>query len=250
MKNIKIIDMNWPDIGEAMEQGFDTIVIAIGAIEQHGPHLPLKTDSLIGEEIAHSVAKKLGKTLQGPTINVGCSEHHMEFPGTVSILDSTLENIINDYTQSFVKHGFKNIIFIPSHGGNFAITAIAIEKLQEKYPNNNIIGYSDLSKFSEILTQMSIEAGKTAEEAGAHSGENETSIVLAIAENLVKKERYKPGYLGKFGERETELLFTKGMKVLTANGILGDPTKANWKDGKVYLEKLSDFLVSEIRKQM
>lgn len=242
--------MNWPDIGEAMEQGFDTIVIAVGAIEQHGPHLPLKTDSLIGEELAHSIAKKLGKALQGPTINVGCSEHHMEFPGTVSILDSTLKSIISDYTQSFVKHGFRNIIFIPSHGGNFAATAEALENLQEQYPDNNVIGYTDLQKFIEITAQISIESGKTAEEAGAHSGENETSIVLVLAENLVEKTRFEPGYVGKFGEKESELVFSKGVKALTDNGVFGDPTKANLKDGKVYLQKLSDFLVAEIKKQM
>ncbi|MHA1157070.1 MAG: creatininase family protein, partial [Candidatus Heimdallarchaeota archaeon] len=182
MKTIKIIDMNSPDIGEAMEQGFDSIVIAVGAIEQHGPHLPLKTDSLIGEEIAHILAKKLGKSLQGPTINVGCSEHHMEFSGTVSISEGTLKSIISDYTQSFVKHGFKNIIFIPSHGGNFAAVGEVIEKLQEQYPDNNVIGYTDLSKYIEIIEQISVEAGITVEEGGAHAGENETSIMLALVE--------------------------------------------------------------------
>ncbi|MHA1557416.1 MAG: creatininase family protein [Candidatus Heimdallarchaeota archaeon] len=250
MKTIKIIDMNSPDISEAMDQGFDSIVIAVGAIEQHGPHLPLKTDSLIGEEMVHIVAKKLGEALQGPTINVGCSEHHMEFPGTVSIAEGTLKSIISDYTRSFVKHGFKNIIFIPSHGGNFAAVGEAIEKLQEQYPDNNIIGYTDLPKYIEIIEQISIEAGITVEEAGAHAGENETSIMLALAENLVKTERFEPGYVGKFGEKEIELVFSKGMKALTANGIIGDPAKANWKNGKIYLQKICDFLVSEIKKQM
>ncbi len=250
MKTIKIFDMNWPDIGEAIEQGFDSIIIAVGAIEQHGPHLPLKTDSLIGEELTHSIAKKLGKTLQGPTINVGCSEHHMEFPGTVSILDSTLKSIISDYTQSFVKHGFKNIIFIPSHGGNFAAMGEVIEKLQEQYPDNNVIGYADLTKYLEIIKQISVEAGITAEEGGAHAGENETSIMLALEEKLVVKERFEPGYVGIFGEKERNLAFSKGLKALTDNGVFGDPTKANWKAGKVYLQKLCDFLVSEIKKQM
>lgn len=250
MKTIKVIDMNWPDIGEAIEHGFETIVIAVGAIEQHGPHLPLKTDSLIGEELAHRIAKKLGKALQGPTINVGCSEHHMAFPGTVSILDSTLKSIISDYAQSFVKHGFKNIIFIPSHGGNFTATAEVIEQLQEQHPDNNIIGYTNLPKFIEIIRQISIEAGKTAEEAGAHAGENETSLVLALAEKLVEKDRFEPGFIGTIGEKEIERIFSKGMKALTDNGILGDPTNANLKDGEVYLQKLSDFLVTEIKKQM
>jgi len=242
MKTIKIIDMNSPDIGEAMEQGFDSIVIAVGAIEQHGPHLPLKTDSLIGEEIAHILAKKLGKSLQGPTINVGCSEHHMEFSGTVSISEGTLKSIISD--------GFKNIIFIPSHGGNFAAVGEVIEKLQEQYPDNNVIGYTDLSKYIEIIEQISVEAGITVEEGGAHAGENETSIMLALVEDLVKKERFEPGFVGKFGDKEIELVFSKGMKALTANGAIGDPTKANWKNGKVYLQKICDFLVSEIKKQM
>ena len=250
MKTIKIIDMNWPDIKEAMKQGYDSIIIAVGSIEQHGPHLPLKTDSLIGEELVHLIAKKLGNTLQGPTINVGCSEHHMAFPGTVSILARTLQNIIIDYTQSFVKHGFKNIIFIPSHGGNFKATGEIIEKLQKQYPENNIISYTDLQNFIDEMVKMSFESGKRKEEAGAHAGENETSIVLALAEDLVIKKRFAPGYMGRFSEKETELIFTKGLKALTENGILGDPSKASWKDGKVYLQKLSDFLVAEIKKQM
>lgn len=247
---IKTKKMNWPDIESAIENGFKTIIIAVGSIEQHGPHLPTITDTLIGENIAYQVAKKLGNCLQGPTITVGCSSHHLPFPGTVSLQKSTLKAIIHDFSDSLVKHGFKNIIFLPSHGGNFSTVEEAVKEAQTKHNTTNIIGYTDLMGFLEIMNSCSKEAGIPGEESGAHAGENETSLVLALAEDLVAKDRYKPGYVGKFGKEETEIIFAKGMKALTENGILGDPTQANITHGHQYLEKIVDYLVNVVKKQL
>ncbi|NHJ39204.1 MAG: creatininase family protein [Asgard group archaeon] len=250
MKTIKTQEMNWVDIQEAIKTGYKSIIIAVGSIEQHGPHLPTITDTLIGDVIAHEIALKMGKTLQGPTISIGCSDHHLSFPGTISLKKETLKSIIIDYTNSLIRHGFKNIIYFPSHGGNFEIVAEAISILQNENPEINIFGYTDFYGFIDIIHKCSIESGKTAEESGAHAGENETSLILAIREDLVNKRRYSPGFTGLFGEKEGEIVISKGMKALTENGILGDPRRASIKNGRTYLSKIVDHLSEQFKEKL
>ena len=104
-------EMNWVDIGEAIQKGFTTVVIGVGSTEQHGPHLPTQTDSVIGDFLAHLIALKLGNTLQAQTIRIGCSDYHLSFPGTISLKKETLKAILFDYVESLSIHGFKTIIF-------------------------------------------------------------------------------------------------------------------------------------------
>jgi creatinine amidohydrolase len=250
MMTIKIEEMNWVDIKEAIENGYTSIIIAVGAIEQHGPHLPIITDTLIGDVLANKIALKLGKTLQGPTINIGCSKHHLAFTGTISIRSETMKAIIADYVESLSYHGFRNIIFLPSHGGNFSTVAEIIAELQGKYSEINIIGYTDLYGFIEILHKFSASSGVTAEEAGAHAGENETSLVLAMREELVKKDRYVPGFVDQFGKKEGELVYSKGMKAITENGIIGDPSKASAKSGLSYITEMVEYLSKELQSKL
>lgn len=250
MKTIRLEDMNWPDIKEALEKGFTTAVVGIGSTEQHGPHLPLKTDALIGDALSYGVAERLGNALQAPTIRVGCSEHHLAFPGTFSLSSSTLKAIIYDYVESLAKHGFTNIILLPSHGGNFETVKQAIEELKQKHTELKIIGYTDLKGFVDFLLNISEDSGVTKEEAGAHAGENETSFILFLEKDLVVKERFTPGYLGLLGDEEIEIILEKGMPSLSKNGVLGDPRKATAEKGKSYLEKTVKFLVKEIRREL
>lgn len=250
MKTVRMEDLSWPDIREAISKGYSTAVIGIGSTEQHGPHLPTKTDTLIGEAIALGVAKKLGNALQAQTIRVGCSDHHLSFPGTISLRSSTLKAIIHDYVASLAKHGFQTIILLPSHGGNFSTVKEAINELKKKYTELKIIGYTDLHGFMDLLFKISAEFGISEEEAGAHAGETETSLMLFLEEHLVKQERFSPGYLGPLGEKEVEIVLKKGMPSLSEKGTLGDPTKATSKKGETYLEKIVDFFVEEIKKQI
>jgi creatinine amidohydrolase len=174
----------------------------------------------------------------------------MEFAGTISLRSFTLKSIIYDYVDSLAKNGFQTVILLPSHGGNFPAVKESIDELKPKYPGLKIIGYTDLLDFTDALMKYSESFGVSAEEAGAHAGESETSIILVLAENLVRKELFTPGYLGVLGEKEIDIILEKGMPELSANGVLGDPTKASAKKGMVYLEKMVDFLVTEIKKQL
>ena len=146
MKTIRMEEMTWPDIKQAIESGFTTAVFAVGSTEQHGPHLPTMTDARIGDDLAERVARKLGHALQARTISVGISEHHLAFAGTISLKPETLSLILRDYFDSLVHHGFTRIIIIPSHGGNFATVRQAIEaapsKLRSELPNSGWVRHT------------------------------------------------------------------------------------------------------------
>jgi creatinine amidohydrolase len=243
-------EMNWVDIKEAIDNGFKTVIIGVGSTEQHGPHLPTQTDGLVADIVINLIAKKLGNALQALTIKVGCSEHHIAFPGTISLKHSTLKAIIQDYTESLQNHGFENIIFIPTHGGNFKPIKEVVNEIQNKYPNIKIDAYTDLMGFVDYQNNIAEGLNITKEEAGAHAGEVETSQMLVLAEKLVKKERFQTGYLGVLSEEEVEMLFKKGMLSLTKIGVIGDPTKASKKNGKIYIEKIVSFLTKEVKKMI
>jgi creatinine amidohydrolase len=242
-------EMTCPAINAAIALGYTTVVVGVGSTEQHGPHLPTMTDTRIAEEMVNRVALKLGNALQARTIPVGISDHHLAFGGTISLQPDTLKMIILDYVQSLSRCGFQRIIFLPSHGGNFGTVEQALKESQKTYPQIKITGYTNLLGFAHFLNSVSNEFGVTDDESGAHAGENETSIMLALENSLVLKEKFTPGYLGPATEKEVRIILEKGMPALTNNGILGDPRKASAEKGEIYLERLSDFLIREISKQ-
>jgi creatinine amidohydrolase len=248
-RNIRMVEMTWPDVSSALEQGFTTVVIAVGSTEQHGPHLPTMTDARIGDELAQRVAMRLGHTLQAGTITIGCSDHHLAFPGTISLKAKTLRMIILDYADSLVRGGFKRIIFLPLHGGNFSTVQETVEEAQAAHPGVRIIGLTDLMKLLGCLNSASAEFGVGADESGAHAGESETSIMMALEADLVIVDRFAPGYVGPTGEREFNTIREQGMRALTGSGVHGDPTKASARKGRVYLDRLVEFLVREIKVQ-
>lgn len=250
MKNIRMAEMNWVDIGEAIRNGFTTVVIGIGSTEQHGPHLPTHTDAMIGDFLANKIASKLGNALQAQTIRVGCSDHHLSFSGTISLKAETLMAIIYDYVESLSHHGFKTIIFVPSHGGNFEVTQKAIENLTKTDLELKIIGTTDMLKFINYEWEIAKQFGINYQIAGAHAGEVETSQMLVIASSQVIKERFKPGYLGELDEEAEKIIFEKGMSTLSKSGVLGDPSSADKERGKIYLDKLVDYLIKDIKEQL
>jgi len=249
MVKIQISEMSWVDIKKALDRGFSTVVFAVGSNEQHGPHLPTSTDSLIGEALANKVARKLGNTLQAPCINLGCSEHHMAFPGTISLKPETLKSLIRDYCVSLTRHGFKNIIILLSHGGNFDAVQEVVDELNQSLEEVNVVAYTDLKGLLRFLAEFSLRHGIPANESGAHAGESETSMVLAIRKDLVDMEHAEEGFVGSI-EDKMNLVWSQGIKALTKNGVLGDSRKGEAKKGEEYLELWAEKMVDLIRKQV
>jgi len=249
MVKIQISEMSWVDIQKALDRGFSTVVFAVGSNEQHGPHLPTSTDSLIGEVLANKVTRKLGNALQAPSINMGCSEHHMAFPGTISLKPETLKSLIRDYCVSLARHGFKNIVILPSHGGNFDAVREVVNELNQSLGEVNVVAYTDLKSLLRFLSEFSLEHGIPPSESGVHAGESETSMVLATRRDLVDMEHAEAGFVGSF-EDKIDLMRSQGIKALTKNGVLGDPRKGEAKKGEEYLELWAEKMVDFIRRQV
>jgi creatinine amidohydrolase len=248
MVKVRISEMTRVDIQKALDKGSSTVVFAVGSNEQHGPHLPTCTDSLIGDVLANKVAKKLGKALQAPSINVGCSDHHTAFPGAISLRPETLKNLIRDYCFSLAKQGFKKIVILPSHGGNFNAVQEVTDELKQSLKGTTVISYTDLNGLLESLAEFSSKHGISAGESGGHAGESETSMVLAIRKDLVDMKHAEKGFVGNFEDKK-ELMWRKGIKAVTKNGVLGDPRKAEASKGEEYLELWAEKMVDFVRKQ-
>ncbi len=246
MKTIRMEEMTWPDVRAALEQGFTTVVVGVGSTEQHGPHLPTMTDTRIGDELAHRVALRLGQALQARTIPFGMSEHHLALGATVSLKRETLKAILHDYVASLIRCGFTRIVFLPSHGGNFATVQEVIDEAPALYPKVVVTGYADLLGFGAFSEQISARFGISAGASGGHAGENETSMMLALEPELVQRDRFAPGYVGPLGEEQVKIVFERGMTALTASGVLGDPAEASADKGEIYLELFAEFLVSQL----
>jgi creatinine amidohydrolase len=247
--NVRISEMSWVDIKKALDSGFSTVVFGVGSNEQHGPHLPTCTDSLIADALVSRVVRKLGNALQAPTIIVGCSEHHMAFPGTITVKPETLKSLVRDYCVSLAKHGFKNIIIFPSHGGDFNPVKEVTEELNHSLTGTKIISYTDLQALFKMLAEFSSKHGISAPESGGHAGESETSMVLALREDLVKMDRAEEGFVGNY-EEKVPLIWSQGIKAVAENGVIGDPRRADAGKGEEYLDLWADRMVQFIRKQV
>jgi creatinine amidohydrolase len=247
MRTIRMEEMTWPAIRAAIDGGRTTVVVAVGATEQHGPHLPTMTDARIGDAVAELVAQKLGDALVARTVDVGVSEPHLAFAGTISLKPDTLKLVLRDYAASLVRCGFTRIVFVPTHGGNFRVVQEAIDEARAAHPGVGVTGCTDLLGFARQLIRVSAEYGIPAGASGAHAGEIETSMMMALEPGLVEPERFAPGYLGPLGAAEVQRVLERGMPDLTPNGVLGDPRGASASKGRVYLERFAESLVTQFR---
>jgi len=250
MVNVRMSEMTRVDIQKALDRGFCTVVFAVGSNEQHGPHLPTCTDSLIGDTLVNKVVVKLGKTLQAPTINVGCSDPHTVFPGAISLRSETLKSLIRDYCASLAEQGFKNIVILPSHGGNFNAVREATEELSQSLKGTKVVSYTDLKSLLEFLAEFSSRHGVSAGESGGHAGESETSMVLAIRKDLVDMKHVEKGFVGNFDDEMMALMWSQGITAVSKNGVLGDSRKGEAGKGEEYLDLWAEKMVHFVRKQV
>lgn len=222
------------------------VILPIAATEQHGAHLPLATDRMIGEYYCKQLNKKIGnKVLILPTISVGCSEHHTDFAGSLSVQHLTMLQQMTDIANCVVKYGFKNIVVLNSHGGNQAIAGTFLEIFGYRHPSCRLV----------VLTwwRIAVEQLRKLNDAGqggaGHGGEFETSLMLLIAPELVQKDKIgKKTNVPTFDWAEGDLLtggkagFYRTMKAMTPSGIYGDATYASRKKGK----KISKIVVESL----
>jgi creatinine amidohydrolase/Fe(II)-dependent formamide hydrolase-like protein len=238
MGALELENLTWPEVRDEIAAGRDTVVVAFGAVEQHGHHLPLGTDSFFGDELSRRLAERLD-AFRAPTIPIGCSRHHLAFPGTMSIEEETFHGIVGDLVRGWARHGFRRIVILPTHGGNFAPLSAALEKLGP-LEGVVVIGISDLGMLIQATLGTGAELGVPASEGGIHGGQWETSMMLALRPELVRMDRAVPGYTGDL-EAGIERFLAEGVDALTDTGVVGDPRNASAEHGRIYTERLLDL---------
>ena len=243
MAAIELDQLAWPEVTAELSRGRNTVVVAFGATEQHGPHLPLSTDALIGDHLARLVADRLNAFV-APTVRVGCSEHHLAFPGTLSVSEGTFHQLVGDIVRSLVRGGFRRIVLLPTHGGNFGPLADALKKLGV-IEGVEIRALTDLDALFAVAQAGVDEHDVPLGEGGLHAGEWETSMLMSIHPELVHLERGQPGYTGDM-QAALSAIFDGGVHSVAANGVIGDPARASAEHGTRYWEVVETIALSAV----
>ena len=241
-------EMTWPEVQAALEAGRRTVVFAVGATEQHGPHLPLLVDAVRGDRLAVEVARRLGDALVAPTIRVGCSEHHMAFPGTLSVRPSTLVALCTDYCESLARHGFTRICIIPSHGGNFAPLRDMLDDLNAAVgPDCLVQAYTNLRGFLDVWIAAVEEVGAPSDRVGGHADIAESSEMMVLRPDLVRTGKAEAGYVGGSDDALLERIFRDGFRTVTPNGVLGDARGLTREIGERCLARSADAMAAVLQ---
>jgi creatinine amidohydrolase len=247
MEKILLEEMTWYEVEEALESGVETVVVAVGSTEAHGPHMPMATDTLWARTLGESVTQGLGNALLAPVIPVGCTDPLMSFPGTISIRRDVLVGLIVDYCRSLARHGFKNVVLISSHDGDYGPMEDAAIELEALEPNLNVIAYSDLGELVEVIYGTSEEQGIDVAAAGAHAGEFETSLMLAVHPDVVREEKLQTGTV--IDLRDAPEILGGDVREAAPIGVIGDPTQATREAGEAYLKNMTEAIVRYVRER-
>ncbi len=240
-------EMTWTEVRDAIDSGVDTVIITVGATEQHGPQIALASDSVTGDFIGPEIAKRIGRAVVAPNIRIGASSHHMHFPGTLSARNEVLVALLREYVHSLAWHGFRHVALIPTHGGNFTAVEQAARELSNFYPHLNVMAFSDPPSYIGALTSTTDRLGIGQAVAGSHSGASETSMVLAARPDLVRMDKAEIGFMGDaYGAGEK--MNQEGTQSVTPNGVFGDPRAATAEAGREYLNALATVLADSCRK--
>ena len=237
--------MNWQELKSAEIGALSRetpVVVPIASIEQHGPHLPVGTDSFIGEAIAAGLDREFkGKLLILPMQRFGVSEHHMAFPGTLSLQHETFAAVILEVLESMVRHGFRRFLILNSHGGNQAIGGVIAEKASSRWPDAQVIFTSWWRPGTERLKNLEQGAFPSV----GHACEFETSLMLALHPNLVNMAlAVDDGLPSPVKALQHDLLrgaaatLATPMHRLTQHGVYGRPSLANADKGRRILEEV------------
>jgi creatinine amidohydrolase len=245
MAAIHLDRLTWADVKLEIQNGRDTVLVPFGSTEQHGKHMPLGTDAVLGDELGWALADRLDAFL-APTVRFGCSEHHLSFPGTISLSDETFQGIVTDVVASLSRHGFRRILLMPTHGGNFKPLAEAVAELKP-IDNVKVIAFTDLEGLVKAAFKSSGAFGVNPAQSGAHAGEWEASLMLALRPDQVKMDRAAEGFVGELSEIMAKIF--DGIENLDENGVLGDPRPATAAAGKRYFEEEVEFLYQWVEDQ-
>jgi mycofactocin precursor peptide peptidase len=204
------------------------LAVPVGATEQHGPHLPLTTDT----DIAVALVARLPGAVAAPPLCFGSSGEHAGFTGTLSIGQPATQRVLIELGRSACE-SYEHVLFVSTHGGNAAPVARAVEYL--RFESRDVRGWSP--RFG----------------GDAHAGRTETSLMLALDPSHVRLDLAEPGCTEDIATLMPRLR-REGVRAVSPNGILGDPTGASAAEGRELLERaaadLREFVASWLRSEV
>jgi len=208
------------------------VILPIGAVEEHGPHLPLATDALQAEHVAEELAERTG-ALIAPPIRYGVCRSTRNFPGTISISYSTLRELIREILSELVRHGIKRILVLSGHAGSSHMAALreAAQDTVDAHRDVRVVVITDYDIAYSLI-------GKKFPEGDGHSGAIETSRILNLYPELVK------GTAPDTTERPPRYLMVPDPERYFPDGVLGFPSQASAEKGR----ELEAYILQELER--
>ena len=216
----RLADATWPEL-----TGRPLLVVPLGAVEQHGPHLPFATDTVVATAVAAAALPELPGALLAPALAYGASGEHEGFPGTVSIGTAALTTLLVEYGRSAGRWAGR-LLVVNGHGGNLDALRAAVRLLRAEG--------RDVAWFA-----CGVRGGD------AHAGRTETSLMLHVEPDGVHEARAEAGATAPIGELLPRLR-AEGVRGVSPNGVLGDPAGASAAEGRTLLSELAGRLVAAV----
>lgn len=243
--------LTWPEIAAMPQREQVVIVQPAGAIEQHGPHLPLIVDAAISMGVLGKALESLESEIPVyalPCLYYGKSNEHCHFPGTITLSAQTLLAVLMEVADSLYQAGFRKLVFMNGHGGQPQIMEIAARDIHQKYPDFLVFPlftWRVPHVAAELLTKRELASG-------IHAGDAETSLMLSLLPEQVKMERAVREYPPELPadsllSLEGQLPFAWLTDELSQSGVIGDGTTATREKGDRLLDSLSAGWVQVLR---
>ena len=213
-------EMSWPEIEAGLKQT-KTVILPVGATEEHGPHLPTITDTIQAMEVARAVADKKNVFL-APPLHYGVCRSTRGFPGTITVSHDALRAFVKDLLISFTNSGFANVMILTGHAGGQHMAAL--EEACQMAAEERDFRVSLVSLFDFI------DASAVQTPHDGHAGEMETSLMMVIRKDLVK------GKPAKHFPVRPRFLIMKNVRHLMGNGVMGNPEPATPEKGKAFFD--------------
>ena len=240
----------WPELKGIVKKQ-PVVIVTIGSTEQHGYHLPLDTDNFLVRKLCEEAASRIPEeVLLMPQIPYGFEDHHMDFPGTISIGVENLFNFVLDVTKSIAHHRFEKILIADGHGSNMPILDLVARRtiLETK-------ALCGVFMWTDLVRDIASEIRESAPRGGmAHAGELETSVYLCLAQEKVRMEKAQAD-LNLPASQYTWLDLMEGCPLslmdrwsrFSKTGVVGDPTLASRDKGKKVVDVCVERIIGLVR---
>jgi creatinine amidohydrolase len=213
-------EMSWPQIEAGLKET-QTVILPVGATEEHGPHLPTITDTIQAMEVARAIAKKRAVFL-APPLHYGVCRSTRRFPGTITVGHDALRAFARDLLLSFYDSGFTRVLILTGHAGGQHMAAL--EEACQMAVEEHDFSVSLVSLF-DLIDEKAVETPHD-----GHAGEIETSLMMVIRPDLVSEtpEKHFP--------KRPQFLVMKDVRHLMGNGVMGNPQPATPEKGKLFFQ--------------